>query len=55
MIEDPGPAVCYHCGKPILGSWIIEIDERTYHAARNYRGPDRQRCRDVAAALKMAP
>lgn len=42
---------CAHCHQPIPGPWVLEVDGRTYHAARHYRGGDQRRCRDVAKAL----
>lgn len=52
---DAVEVVCAHCGKPIRGGWVIEIDDRSFHAAGNYRGADRRRCRDAAEALRVDP
>jgi hypothetical protein len=52
--EEDRPYFCAHCGRPITGVWIIEIDGAYFHAATMFRGRDRRRCRDVAESLRVA-
>lgn len=45
---------CDHCERPLSSAWVIEVDDRSYHSAREHRGADRRRCRDVALKLRQA-